>query len=125
MILRQGNKMLATGRVAGEVEYKQTNSGKAFCKFGIKADYNPAEKKGVFVNCVAWSPECDLCGGMAKGENVLVTGRTDTREYNGKNYETLSIDHISRSAPPSDMPRPAGTGFVDITPPEDDGDLPF
>ena len=125
MILRQGNNMLASGRVAGEVEYKQTNSGKAFCKFGIKADYNPVEKKGVFVNCIAWSPECALCGGLANGEIVLVTGRIGTREYNGKTRETLSINYISRSAPSSDMPHPAGSGFVDITPPEDDGDLPF
>lgn len=92
-----------TGRLGKDAE--TTKAGTAdLTKFSIASDQNNGKGKDKTTNWV----ECSIFGtrGLAlapylkKGQPVTAIGEITSREHNGKNYQTLKVDHIELQGKP-------------------------
>lgn len=129
------NKIILSGNLTREPELQSTQSGVSLCKFtvavqGIVANED-GEKETDFFNVTAWRGLADNCGRyLTKGSKVLVVGKLKNRSYEGKDgtkkyvtdvlaseVEFLSKSKRDESEQESRKP--------DMTPIDDDSDLPF
>lgn len=75
-----------SGRLTKEPEFKETN-GRTWCFFSLAVNYKARGQEQVtYVNVKAWSPFDRVVSQMkfTKGASVLVSGKMDLIEYNGK-----------------------------------------
>ena len=87
-----GNRVFASGTAGNIKPVKIFDSGKRMVEFSINADYKDGAAEWVSVK--AWNQLADMAARIQKGDCVVVTGRNDRREYNGKIYESLVADCI-------------------------------
>lgn len=98
------------GKLGRDAETKQTSTGKTVTKFSVAVSTGSGDTKTTDwfdVNC--WFKLSDyVLGNLVKGNTVMVTGRFQkvTREYNGKNYESLSVNAFTVDADKSAESRP-------------------
>ena len=93
------NQCLIGGKLGKEPEYRETRSGKGFCKFSIANDQSYKRKDGewenttIWVNCVMWGGGARLFADMyGKGDSVVVMGKWDTNTDNdGKVWTQLKV----------------------------------
>lgn len=83
------NKITLLGRLTKEPGIRATNTGKTVATFTLAVDRLFAAKDGKketdFINIVAWNKTAELCGNwLGKGTRVLVEGRLQIRNYDGK-----------------------------------------
>ncbi len=101
MILRQGNNVLAAGRVTRDAELKEVGEKKSLmAKFGVAV----ADK--TYVNVVAWRQIAEDCRGIVKGDTVAVYGTEEAREYNGREYKDVTAEMVCRRPHHSDTQEP-------------------
>lgn len=85
------NKVILQGRIAQDIEIKQTQSGKAVTTFSlaVERDYSTnGEKETDFINIVAWGNTAEFIGKyFSKGKQMLVTGSLNIRKYQTQNGE--------------------------------------
>lgn len=92
--------VIASGTLNKDPETKTFDSGKSKASFGFKAD-SKKNSSGRFepkwANCAAWSDSNAYKDAIAlhEGMTVIVTGRLNTREYNNKTYEEITVDAIA------------------------------
>ena len=131
MIGKLDSGYIASGSVSRDPEMKTTTTGKFVTEFSIIAGKKP-DGTTRFVNCKAWNDLAQAAATLRKGESVMVAGRLDSREYNGKTYNDLVCDWVGRSlcygAPsvpsaPKHEPTATGADFHEIS--DADGELPF
>lgn len=131
------NKIILVGNLTVDPEVRFTENGHAVSKFRIATNERWRDGQGQlreraeFHNVVVWGKQAESCGQyLAKGRQVFVEGRIQTRNYDDKDgnkrYVTEIVAHnvrflgggnsgASRSADPE--------GYT--PPPPDEDDIPF
>ena len=99
------NKVILMGRIANDLEIKQTQNGVAVMQFSLAVErrYKGAdgERETDFINCVAWRQQAEFIGKyFRKGRMIAVEGNLRTRTYDDKNgtkhYVTeVYVDNVS------------------------------
>ena len=125
------------GTVSRNAELRNTQNGKVFAKFTVKAGKRDDDTT-VFVDCKAWGPLAGYCADLQKDDPFIGIGRIETREYEGKTYTDLMLDWCNSpmlataaEAPPLPSPAPAASTpdytpkFAEVDEEDDDGELPF
>jgi single-strand DNA-binding protein len=138
------NKVIIVGRLGNDPEVRYTPSGSAVANFSVATsdewkDKNTGEKKErtEWHRIVAWNKLGEICGEyLAKGRQVYVEGRLQTRTYEDKDgvkrymTEIIATDvqflggretgsgRTGDSSPSRDMPGGQAPGPVD-------DDIPF
>ena len=124
------------GSVSRGAELKNTQNGKVFAKFSVKAGKRE-DDSWVYVNCKAWGPLAGYCADLRKDDPFIGVGRIDSREYDGKTYTDLVLDWCNSpmlataaEAPP--LPSPAagadggdGPQFSEVDDDDLEDGLPF
>lgn len=129
------NHVTLHGRLVRDPELRTTNSGKSVCSFTLANDTGFGDRKAShFIDCVAWEKTAEfLCSYFAKGQEVLVSGSLQAREYTGKQGgRRKAVEVVVREA---DFCGPKGQGATGSTAPkaqaeppqfyDSDEDLPF
>lgn len=87
------------GRITRDPEIKSTNSGKVVCQFTVAVG-RPKTQHGDmptadFINCVAWDHSAEyLARYAARGTLLLVSGRIQTRSYDGRDGQKKYVTEI-------------------------------
>jgi len=142
------NQAHLIGRLTRDPEHRQTPNGVSVCTFSIAVTRRFNRDEADFINIVTWRGLADNCGKyLAKGRQVGVTGRIQSRSYEGndgkRRYVTeIVADEVEFLTPagargaqgddappqPDDAPPQTdelfGAGGGTFTPVDDD-DLPF
>lgn len=97
--LQDGN-FIISGFVARDAEMKTSSNNKTYTKWGVKVGEKPSQTQGergeaIWTNCIAWHDLARYAGQIKKGDTVMVVGRIETSEYEGKTYKTLNAEYIS------------------------------
>lgn len=82
------NKVIIMGRIAHNLELKQTQSGSAVLSFTVAIDrYSKDEEKAAdFISCVAWNKTAEFIAKyFGKGRMIAITGTLHSRTYDDKN----------------------------------------
>lgn len=129
------NRAILMGRIANDLELKTTPSGAEVLSFRLaverKFKAKGEERKADFFNIVAWRGAAQFISRFfQKGSMILVEGELQTRQYNDKNgnpvtVTELVVDNTSFTGEKKDGKAnnaPAGN-FVETTPTDDD--FPF
>ena len=130
MQIKIGDSVIVAGRAVKDAEYKLVGSKDSpLCSFGLSVGKRQ-DTTTIFANCKAWYGLAQYAANIQKGDTVIVTGHTESREYNGKTYTDLVAEWLNiisaesevRKTAPSGVPYPQGVKF------EEDGSdesLPF
>jgi single-strand DNA-binding protein len=129
MIGKVDSGYIASGSLSRDPEMKTTKTGKLVTEFSLIAGKKP-DGTTRFVNCKAWNDLAQAAASLRKHDSVMVAGRLDSREYNGKTYSDLVCDWIGQSiggcspathggAPTA---QPAEPTFTELA---DESELPF
>ena len=134
MIGRVDSGYIASGSLSRDPEMKTTKTGKFVTEFSLIAGKKP-DGTTRFVNCKAWGDLAQATAKLHQHDAVMVSGRLDSREYNGKTYSDLVCDWIGQSlgggdnrstsnSAPKHEPPASGPSFTELS---DDvsGELPF
>lgn len=123
------NNFSVMGRLTGDPERRETQSGKVCVSFNIACDRDFTSEGGQktdFFACVAWGSTAEFIAKyFAKGAPILISGRVQIRAYEakdgGKRYATEVI--VDRAYFAGKKPENIPNGYAEID--ADDGDLPF
>ena len=134
MIGKLDGGYIASGSLSRDPEMKTTKTGKFVTEFSLIAGKKP-DGTTRFVNCKAWGDLAQATAKLHQHDAVMVSGRLDSREYNGKTYSDLVCDWIgqsigggdnrstSNSAPKHEPPASSPT-FTELSD-DDTSELPF
>lgn len=94
--------MIAAGRVGGDGELRQTQSGTDVLGFSIAVD-NGKDQNGnkldpTWVRCTIWGNRAKALGEkriITKGMSLTVTGRPKATSYKDKGTLELSVDNLT------------------------------
>lgn len=83
------NKVILGGRIANDLELKQTPSGVCVCSFSIAVARKVGkdkEQQTDFINCVAWRNTAEFIQRyFRKGSSIAIVGNIQTRSWDDKN----------------------------------------
>lgn len=87
------NQMILQGRLVRDPELRRTDRGTAVCRFTVAWSEKRGEtEKRLFLECVAWNGTAEnVARYVAKGQQIVVTGRMQQREYQGKDGDTKKV----------------------------------
>ena len=104
------NRVILMGRIAQDLELRQTPSGTSVLTFNVAVDRNfvkqGEERQTDFITCVAWRQQAEFISRyFAKGRMIAVEGNLRTRNYDDKNgsrhYVTeVFVDNVSFTGEP-------------------------
>ena len=92
------NKAILTGRIANNLELKQTSTGKNICEFRL-ATNRPTNRDGErvadFINCRIWNkPAENLVKYQTKGNLIAVIGRMQVDKYQDKDGKNRNYTYV-------------------------------
>ena len=92
------NKAILTGRIANDLELKQTTTGKSICEFRL-ATNRPTNRDGErvadFINCRVWNKQAEnLVKYQTKGNLIAVIGRMQVDAYQDKEGKNKYINYL-------------------------------
>lgn len=92
------NKTIISGRITKDIELRRTNGGQAVTSFTLAVNRGFKSADGVeadFISCTAWGKTAELlekyCG---KGSHILIEGRINTRNYEGKDGNKVFVTEV-------------------------------
>jgi len=110
------NKVLLIGRLGKDPETRYTPDGAPVASFSLATSENWTDKSGTrqerteWHNIVAWNKLADICKQfLAKGRQVYIEGRIQTREYTDREGIKRRITEIIASQMVMLGSRPQGT----------------
>ena len=99
------NRVVLMGRIATDIDLKQTPSGTSVTQFSVAVERSYAkqgeEKQTDFIICVAWSKTAEFISKFfSKGRMIALEGNLRTRNFEDKNgskhYITeVYVDNVS------------------------------
>ena len=125
------NRIIIKGRIAREIEIRQTQTGKSVGSFSVAVDKGFGENKSAdFFRVQAWEKTADFVSKyFSKGKEILIEGRMESREYEKDGQKNLVWELIAErvefcggareAAPPAGQPPISGGA------PAEDNDYPF
>ena len=92
------NKAIITGRIANNLELKQTATGKSICEFRL-ATNRPTNRDGErvadFISCRVWNkPAENLVKYQTKGNLIAVIGRMQVDTFQDKEGKNRYINYL-------------------------------
>ena len=134
------NKVFLLGNLTRVPELRYTPSGTAVAdlRIAVNSDYTTQSgdkrQETCFINVVVWGKQAESCREyLDKGRSILVEGRLQTRDWEGKDGQKRTVTEIvanrvqfmdrARGAAPAPVPA-AGEPFAEETASGDD-DVPF
>ena len=126
------NRIIIKGRIAREIEIRQTQTGKSVGSFSVAVDKGFGENKSAdFFRVQAWEKTADFVAKyFSKGKEILIEGRMESREYEKDGQKNLVWELIAErvefcggsreAAPPAGQPPISGGA-----PADDDDPYPF
>ena len=134
MIGKVDSGYIASGSLSRDPEMKTTKTGKFVTEFSLIAGKKP-DGTTRFVNCKAWGDLAQATAKLHQHDAVMVSGRLDSHEYNGKTYSDLVCDWIGQSigggdnrstsnSAPKYEPPASGPTFTELSD-DDPSELPF
>ena len=126
------NRIIIKGRIAREIEIRQTNTGKSVGSFSVAVDKGFGENKSAdFFRVQAWEKTADFVAKyFSKGKEILIEGRMESREYEKDGQNNLVWELLAErvafcggsreAAPPAGQPPISGGA-----PADDDDPYPF
>jgi single-stranded DNA-binding protein len=131
----QDGSFIIAGFVAKDAEMKKSQNGKTYTNWSVKVGEKPSAVQGergeaIWTNCRAWHDAARYAAQIKKGDSVMVVGRIETNEHEGKTYKTLNAEFISimGKSPAAAQAAPAAETYTDLSQFEEilsDGDVPF
>ena len=100
MASRSWNRVELIGNLTRDPELRFTPSGAAVCTFGVATNrtyVSDGEKKEEvdFHRLVSWNKLAELCNQLLKkGHRVFVSGRLQTRSWEGQDGQTRNVTEI-------------------------------
>lgn len=92
------NTAILTGRLTKEPETRYTQNGKAVTQFTIAINRYSKDKESNeadFIPIVVWGKSAEYCANnLQKGDKVLVNGRIQTRNFDGKDGKKVYITEV-------------------------------
>lgn len=92
------NNTSLTGRLTKDADLRYTNSGKAVASFTLAVDrqfQRDGEPTADFINCVIWNKSAEALQKYThKGSLIGVTGRIQTRSYDGKDGQRVYVTEV-------------------------------
>ncbi|MBI4991823.1 MAG: single-stranded DNA-binding protein [Candidatus Harrisonbacteria bacterium] len=95
------NKVFVLGRLTADPQLRSTNSGQQVASFGVATnrvwtDQSGAKKDATeFHNVVVWGRQAEVASRfLTKGSLVLIEGRLQTREWEGKDGQKRRTTEI-------------------------------
>jgi single-strand DNA-binding protein len=119
------NKAFIIGRITRDLELKYTTGGTAVTNFTIAVDrYKKGdEQEADFIPIVVYGKTAEACANnLGKGRLIAVSGRIQTRSYEGQNgkrhvTEIIADEVQFLNRPKSDAPAPEeGQDYPEETP---------
>ena len=138
------NKVLLMGNLTRPPELRYTPSGSAVADMRLAVSRNYTTQSGekrdetAFLTVIAWGKTAENCSEyLDKGSQILVEGRIQTRDWEGKDGQKRSatevvaerVQFMSRTKGGGGGRAPAAVGapqgFADEVPAGSDDDVPF
>lgn len=94
------NRIELTGRLTKDADIRQTQSGKTVATFTLAvnrpfARKDSGQQTADFIRCQAWERTADVLRQYThKGSQIGVSGRLQTREYDGKDGKRQFISEV-------------------------------
>ena len=93
------NKSILMGRITNDLTIKATPNGVSVLSFGLAVDRSyqakGEERKTDFFNIVAWRTNADFIAKyFGKGNMILVEGELQTRQYDDKNGNKVTVTEL-------------------------------
>jgi single-strand DNA-binding protein len=93
------NKAIIIGHSTKDAELRYTQTGKQVTTFTLAVDRDfknaQGEREADFIPCVAWGKLAEICEKyVAKGKQIAVCGRIQTRTYDDQNGQRRYITEI-------------------------------
>lgn len=113
------NKVFLIGRLSRDPELRHTTSGMAVCQINVAISRRTGQGKDPetdFINVVVWDKQAEnVAKYLAKGRQVAVEGRIQTRSYDNnegkKTYVTEVVaNNVEFLGSVNDNPRPSTVG---------------
>ena len=125
------NNLTMLGRIANDLELKQTTDGVSVTNFTLAVDRRTAKEKTTdWIDCVAWRGTAEfICRYFQKGAPIIVTGSLQSRSWEdkeGKKRKAVEVLIENAEFVPgnkTDKPQeaPQEEKFIEV----EDEDLPF
>lgn len=93
------NNVSLVGRLTKDPELKYTPNGVPVCSFAIAVNRSfsnqNGEREADFINCVVWKkPAENMANYLSKGSQIGLTGRIQTRNYEGQDGKKIYITEV-------------------------------
>jgi single-strand DNA-binding protein len=134
------NKVFLIGNLTRPPELRYTPSGTAVADLRLAVNRNYTTQGGEkreetsFLTVIVWSKQAESCGEyLDKGSPVLIEGRLQTREWEGKDGQKRSVVEVvaervqfmGRGKPAAPAAVAAGEPFTEETRSAEGDDVPF
>lgn len=126
------NRIIIKGRIAREIEIRQTQTGKSVGSFSVAVDKGFGENKSAdFFRVQAWEKTADFVAKyFSKGKEILIEGRMESREYDKDGQKVtvweLIAERVEFCGGAREAAPPAGQPPISGGAPADDNDpYPF
>lgn len=87
------NKVVLVGRISTDLELRQTNNGKSYCRFNLAV--NRMNEGTDFITITVWNKQAEnVVSYQSKGSLILVEGSISTGNYtdsDGNNKKTFEV----------------------------------
>ena len=120
------NSVNLIGRLGRDPELKYTPQGTAVCTFSVAVDAG-RDKPADWFDIVVWEKQAETAAQhLAKGRQVGISGRLQTRSYEGRDGQKRKVVEIVATRVDFVGPKPQDGG-APAAPSDDadDGDVPF
>lgn len=95
------NKVFLIGRLARDPELRHTNTGTAVCQITVAISRRVAQGANPetdFINVTVWDKQAEnVAKYLAKGRQVAVEGRIQTRNYDGTDGKKVYVTEVIAS----------------------------
>ncbi|WP_078378852.1 single-stranded DNA-binding protein [Sutcliffiella halmapala] len=93
------NQVILVGRLTKDPELRYTSEGTALASFRLAVNRNYKNQDGVveadFVSCTVWRKLAETTANFCrKGALIGITGRIQTRKYEGSNGDTVFVTDV-------------------------------
>lgn len=112
------NKVILTGRLTTDIDYRQTQNGIAVCRFNIAVDrpyQKGKEKEADFFTCQAWRSVAEFVKScFCKGKPIVVEGSIRNNNYtdrNGVNHYSVEVLVNNAEFTINDNTQKQGSGY--------------
>ena len=107
------NNIILSGRIASEIELKNTSNQIPFCNFSIAVNKEYKEADGTrgayFFKCVAWRNTSTFINQyFSKGQPIIIRGSLSERSYDDANGNKCRVNEIIVSDVEFAGPKPEG-----------------